>query len=412
MFTKAGKAPAAAAWSAGAGVAATDGDSQHAANSQGARATAFQGDRSLALVAAALALPGMLPAPALAQSAPDQGVIAMRYYDYRDWQAGANRMAVKSPSLYALVPLSDSLAFEGSLVYDSVSGASPLFHDTLSGASGRGIGDYREAGDVKVTKYFGDSVLTLGGAYSHEQDYISRAASVEWREWSDDRNRTVAIGIGAAKDRINAVEGVNAPVLDQPRETYDYLLGLTQVLSPEALVESSITWSDGRGYYSDPYKLHDARPGRRRIFAWLTHYNHYFAAQDATLRLGYRYLDDSFGDDSHMLEVSWVQALPAGFTLTPTIRYLTQSAARFYHDPPFPQGFEPGALYTADERLSAFGALTLGLRLARDLPHGITVDVAANVYRQRGDWRAGGSGSPGLAQFSARWIEFGLSKRF
>ena len=58
-------------------------------------------------------LPGMLPAPALAQSAPDQGVIAMRYYDYRDWQAGANRMAVKSPSLYALVPLSDSLAFEG-----------------------------------------------------------------------------------------------------------------------------------------------------------------------------------------------------------------------------------------------------------------------------------------------------------
>jgi len=369
-------------------------------------------ERSAALIAAALALPGILPAAALAQSAPDEGVIALRYYDYRDWQPGVDRMSVKSPSLYAFVPLSDSLTVEGSLVYDSVSGASPLYHDAVSGASGRGIGDYRSAADAKVTKYFGDSSLAAGAAYSHEQDYISRAASVEWRTWSDDRNRTYAIGFGAAKDRINAVEGVNAPVLDQPRETYDYLLGITQVLDAASVVESSVTWSDGRGYFSDPYKLHDTRPNHRRIFAWLTHYNRYFAAPDATLLLGYRYLDDSFGDRSHMLEASWVQALPYGLTLTPTIRYLTQSAARFYRDPPFPQGFVPGQSYTADERLSAFGAVTLGVRLAKELPHRLTIDVAFNAYRQRGDWRMDGHGSPALAEFSARWIEFGLAKRF
>jgi len=369
-------------------------------------------ERSAALIAAALALPGILPAAALAQSAPDEGVIALRYYDYRDWQPGVDRMSVKSPSLYAFVPLSDSLTVEGSLVYDSVSGASPLYHDAVSGASGRGIGDYRSAADAKVTKYFGDSSLAAGAAYSHEQDYISRAASVEWRTWSDDRNRTYAIGFGAAKDRINAVEGVNAPVLDQPRETYDYLLGITQVLDAASVVESSVTWSDGRGYFSDPYKLHDTRPNHRRIFAWLTHYNRYFAAPDATLRLGYRYLDDSFGDRSHMLEASWVQALPYGLTLTPTIRYLTQSAARFYRDPPFPQGFVPGQSYTADERLSAFGAVTLGVRLAKELPHRLTIDVAFNAYRQRGDWRMDVHGSPALAEFSARWIEFGLAKRF
>ncbi|HXR57333.1 MAG TPA: DUF3570 domain-containing protein [Casimicrobiaceae bacterium] len=369
-------------------------------------------DRSAALIAAALALPGILPAAALAQSAPDEGVVALRYYDYRDWQPGVDRMSVRSPSLYAFVPLSDSLTVEGSLVYDSVSGASPLYHDAVSGASGRGIGDYRSAADAKVTKYFGDSSLAVGAAYSHEQDYISRAASVEWRTWSDDRNRTYAIGFGAAKDRINALEGVNAPVLDRPRETYDYLLGITQVLDARSVVESSITWSDGRGYFSDPYKLHDARPDHRRILAWLTHYNRYFAAPDATLQLGYRYLDDSFGDRSHMLEASWVQTLTYGLTLTPTIRYLTQSAAYFYRDPPFPQGFVPGQLYTADERLSAFGAITLGVRLAKELPHRLTIDVAFNAYRQRGDWRLGGHGSPGLAEFSARWIEFGLAKRF
>jgi hypothetical protein len=368
--------------------------------------------RAETLIAAALALPGILPASAAAQSAPDEGVIALRYYDYRDWQPGAARIAVKSPYLYALVPLSDSLTLEGSLAYDGVSGASPLFHDTLSGASGHGIGDYREAGDVRLTKYFRDSSIAVGAAYSHEQDYISRAASVEWRTWSGDRNRTYAIGFGAAKDRIDAVEGVNGPVLDEPRETYDYLLGITQVLNAQAVVEWTLTWSDGRGYYTDPYKLLDRRPDHRRIFAWLTRLNVYVAQPDATLQLRYRYLADSFGDDSHMLEASWVQALPAGFTLTPSIRYLTQSAARFYHDPPFPEGLVPGEPFTADARLSAFGALTLGLRVAKALPHGVTLDLAANFYRQRGDWRVGGHGSPGLAEFSARWFAFGLSKRF
>ena len=390
-------------------MAATSGATFAATRTDSAKAST---ERSAALIAAALALPGILPAAALAQSAPDEGVIALRYYDYRDWQPGVDRMSVRSPSLYAFVPLSDSLTVEGSLVYDSVSGASPLYHDAVSGASGRGIGDYRSAADAKVTKYVGNSSLAVGAAYSHEQDYISRAASVEWRTWSDDRNRTYAIGFGAAKDRINALEGVNAPVLDQPRETYDYLLGITQVLDAASVVESSVTWSDGRGYFSDPYKLHDTRPNHRRIFAWLTHYNRYFTAPDATLQLGYRYLDDSFGDRSHMLEASWVQALPYGLTLTPTIRYLTQSAAYFYRDPPFPQGFVPGELYTADERLSAFGAVTLGLRLAKELPHRLTIDVAFNAYRQRGDWRLDGHGSPGLAEFSARWIEFGLAKRF
>jgi len=390
-------------------VAATDGLQPVPGRSAPANTSAA--DRSAALIAAALALPGMLPGTSLAQSAPDEGVIALRYYDYRDWQAGTDRISVRSPSLYALVPLSDTLTVEGSLVYDSVSGASPLYHDTVSGASGRGIGDYRTAADAKLTRYFGASAIAVGAAYSHEQDYLSRAASVEWRTWSADRNRTFAIGIGAAKDRINAVEGVNGPVLDQPRETYDYLLGITQVLDARSLVESSVTWSDGRGFYADPYKLHDTRPGRRRILAWLTHYNRYFPGPDATLRLAYRYIHDSFGDRSHMLEASWVQTLPEGFTLTPTLRYLTQSAASFYRDPPFPDGFVPGELYTADARLSAFGAVTLGLRLAKELPHGITADLAVNVYRQRGDWRIG-RGSPGLAAFSARWIELGLAKRF
>ncbi len=388
-----------AAPSAAAGVAATDGERNPRAAS----------DRSAALIAAALALPGILPHAALAQSAPDEGVVALRYYDYRDWQPGANRISVRSPSLYALVPLSDTLTLEGSLVHDSISGASPLFHDTLSGASGLGVTDYRVAGDVKLTKYFDGSAVDVGTAYSHERDYISRAMSVDWRTWSDDRNRTYAVGFGGANDQINSKNGI---ARGERRETYDYLLGVTQALRSDAIVESNVTWSNGRGYYSEPYKLLDVRPDRRRTLAWLTRYNRYLPQVDATLRIAYRYLRDSFGDDSQMLEASWVQSLPAGFTLTPTLRYLTQQAADFYHDPPFPQGARQGTPYTADTRLSAFGAVTVGLQLEKQFAGGVTANVAVNVYRQRADWHAGGGGSPGLAEFSARWIEFGLAKHF
>jgi Protein of unknown function (DUF3570) len=362
-----------------------------------------------ALLAAALALPGILPATALAQFAPDPGLIALRYLDYRDWQPGADRMQVRTPTFYARKPLSDSLQAEGSIVYDSISGASPLYHNTLSGASHLGVTDYRTAGDAKLTKYFNQVAVGVGAAVSKERDYLSRALSLDVRVSSDDRNRTFAFGIGGASDRINATNGVAE---GKERHTLDLLAGITQALSPESIVQSTITYSPGHGYYSDPYKAIDVRPDHRRIFAWLTRYNQHLPGFDATVNLSYRYLHDSFGSSSHTAEFAWNQPLPDGWSVTPNLRYYTQSAASFYFDPPFPQGFVLGQPYTADTRLSAFGALTTGLSIAKRLPDGWTFDVKADFYRQRSDWRLGGGGSPGLEPFSARWIQTGVSKTF
>ena len=356
-----------------------------------------------------MALPGVMPAAAHAQSAPDEGVVALKYLDYRDWQPGGSRMSVHAPALYVLKPLPDAMTLEGSLVHDSMAGASPLYHNTLSGASGTGITEYRTAGDVKLTKYFDRFALGVGGAASSERDYLSRAASLDARVFSADRNTTLAFGVGGAWDRIDSVNGV---ALDQRRYTLDFLVGITQALSPEAIVQSNLTWSRGHGYYSDPYKVLDARPDSRRIFAWLTRYNQYLPATDSTVRVSYRFLHDSFGVDQHTLELAWVQPLPQRFTLTPGIRYATQDAADFYHDPPFPTDFRPGEPYTADTRLSAFGAFTVGAKIAYDFGQGWTGDLRFDMYRQRASWRLGGNGSPGLEPFSARWIEAGVAKTF
>jgi hypothetical protein len=358
-----------------------------------------------ALLAAALALPGMLPASASAQAVHDHGIIEFKYLNYRDWQPGADRMTVQSPTLYALVPIDDTVEIEGSVVYDAMSGASPLYFNTLSGAS---VGDYRTAGEAKVTKYFNGWSLSVGGVASSEQDYLSRGGGVDVRIFSDDRNRTYAFGFAGTSDRLNPINGV---VSNAPRNTVEFLVGITQALSPTSIVNSNITYSHGHGYYSDPYKTFDRRPSERNILAWLTRYNEYFAGPDGTMRLSYRLLKDSWGSVTNTFTAAWVQPLPQGWSVTPNFRYYTQSSANFYFGPPLGNGFNFDEPYTADTRLAAFGAFTVGLDVAKALGNGWTADVRGDFYRQQSNWRIGG-GSPGILPFSARWIIVGLSKSF
>jgi len=393
-------------------VAATDDPDADRPRSAGA-APAAGGAPTGAFLAAALALPGILPAwwspTAHAETAPDAGQIALRYLDYRDWQPGADRMRVRSPALYVLKPLGDSFAVEGTLVHDGISGASPRYHDALSGASGIGVSDHRTAGDGKLTWYGGRVAVGVGAAVSSERDYLGRALSVDVRVSTPDNNRTWAFGIAGNNDRVDSVNGVAE---NRARRSVDLFVGLTQVLSADAIVQSNLTYSAGHGYYSDPYKLLDTRPDHRRVFAWLTRANRYLPAVDATLQVSYRLLTDSFGGTSHALDAAWVQSLPAGWSVAPSLRYYTQSAADFYFDPPFPQGFVPGENYTADTRLAAFGAFTPGIGVVKRLADGWSVDGRIEYYRQRAGWRLGGGGSPGLAPFSARWLQVGLSKTF
>ena len=359
-------------------------------------------------MAAAIALPGVLPSHALAQQAPDKGVVSFAYADYRDWQPGTKRMEVQSPMLFVLLPLSDSLAVQGSLVYDAVTGASPSFYNVVSGAS-PAIGDYRTAGDLKFTKWFGRWAVGVGGAFSTEQDYVSRAASLDVRYSTPDNNRTYAFGLAGAYDTIDSINNV---AVGEHRRSWELMFGVTQALSAEAIVQTNLTYYTGRGYYSDPYKSLDTRPNHRRTFAWLTRYNQTFPAQNGVLQLTYRLLFDSFGDDSNMVAVAWVQNLPHGWSLTPNVRYYSQRAANFYYDPPFPIGFAEGQNYTTDTRLAAFGAFTVGLTATKTFGEGWSTYAKYQFYRQRPDWYIGGSGSPGILEFSARWFEFGIAKTF
>lgn len=375
------------------------------------RAPARDTESGIAILAAAMALPGV----AFAENAPEQGLIGFKYLYYKDYQPGLDRIEVSSPSLYMLTPLGREWSLEGSIVRDAVSGPSPRYHSSISSASR--MQDERHAGDLRLTRYFRRAAVGFGLAYSTEDDYESRALSFDVRMSSDDNNTAIVLGAGYSDDTIKPNDtGGGSVTSDEKKKVNDFIVGLTQVVTPRDIVQANLTYSRGRGFFSDPYKFLDNRPRERNQTALLGRWNHHFAGPGATLRSSYRYYSDTFEVKAHTFGVEWVQPLRA-LTVTPGVRYHTQSAASFYVDPIPGSAFPPVVslrppYYSADHRLSAFGAVTAGLKLAWAINKDWTVDAKFDYYEQRGEWRLGGTGSPGLDPFKAQFYQVGVYRRF
>lgn len=368
--------------------------------------------RTGAIVAAALALPGV----AAAETAPEQTTVGFKYLFYQDYQKGLDRIEVSSPSVYLLTPLGRNWSLEGSLVVDDVSGATPRWHSSVSSASV--MDDQRTAGDLRITRYFRRAAIGFGLAYSTEDDYESRAMSVDLRLATDDNNTTVAFGAGYSDDTItpNETGGGLPPGTEESKRVNDFMVGVTQVVTRDDILQVNLTHARGRGYFSDQYKFNDNRPRSRDQTALLLRWNHHFGAVGGTLRSSWRSYRDSFEVKAGTLGLEWAQ--PIGrVTVTPLLRYHTQSAAKFYVDPTPGIDFPPVTpvdppYYSVDHRLSAFGAITAGVKVAVPIGKSWLVDAKADYYEQRGDWRLGGEGSPGLSPFKAQFYQVGLYYRF
>ncbi len=367
-----------------------------------------------AIIAAALTLPGVM---AHAETAPEEGTLSVKYLHYQDEQPGLKRVQVSAPSVYLLAPLSPRWVIEGSAVSDAVSGASPRYHTAISGASK--MQDKRQAGDAKLTHYDGRNSYGVGVALSGEHDYQGRSVSVDAAFGSEDSNRTWNLGLGLSSDKISSRDNL---LLHEKRHTTEMLVGVTQALSTVDLVQVNLSFNRGTGYFSDPYKSLDVRPNARNQSILLTRWNHHFVGLGSTLRASYRYYSDTFGIRAHTVGAEWVQPLGARWTLTPALRLYSQSAASFYFDPvydpnigaPYPAGYftKPPTYSSADQRLSAFGAVTAGVKLAWQAQRNWLFDLKFDRYQQRSSWRVGGTGSIGLAPFSATTVQVGASTHF
>ncbi|CAN7297965.1 DUF3570 domain-containing protein [Pseudoduganella sp. LjRoot289] len=367
-----------------------------------------------ALLAAALLLPGLA---VHAEEPPERASLSVKYLNYEESQSGLDRVHVAAPSVALVTPVAGDWSLSGTLTSDHVSGASPRYHTAVSGASR--MKDMRRAGDVAVTRYLPRGSVTVGAAYSTEHDYVSRALSLTGTVSSIDKNTTWSFGVGGSDD---AIDPVNNIVSGEGRQTVNVMLGVTQVLSPRDIAQLTLTRNHGHGYFSDPYKAFDNRPRERNQNTLLARWNHHHDGSGGTSRLSYRYYTDSFGIRAHTLGAEYVQPLSQGWRVTPSVRYYSQRAASFYYDPvydarlgePFPPGYVFGGtrFSSADQRLSGFGAVTLGFKVAKELNRDWSVDLKVEAYQQRGAWRAFNSGSPGLDAMRARSIQLGLTRQW
>jgi len=364
-----------------------------------------------ALLTVALALPGLCTV-AHAETAPERGYVALKVLDYLDSQPGADRIRVKAPALTALVPMGDQWSMTGTLITDSISGASPAYYN----AAITPMHDFRRAYDATVTRYLPQGTWSLGASHSKESDYLSRSLYGTVTQSNESKNTTWNLGGGLTRD---AIDPNNHVVENETKKTVDLLAGVTQVMGINDIVQLNLGWSQSQGYLSDPYKVLDERPRSRTRQTVQTRWNHHADSLDSTERLAYRYFQDSWGIRAHTFDLEHVQPLGDKWKATAALRYHSQNAARFYVEsdgseigpfgPSIPQG---AAFYSLDQRLSAYGAVTLGLKLTHQWDSNTAIDFKFENYEQRGSWALGTTGSANLLPFKARSLQWGLTRWF
>ncbi len=350
---------------------------------------------------AALALPILaLPAKAGAAAVGEVGFAMLGYKE-------RGLMKVSEPVLWGRVELAEAWEVRASALVDIISGASPQLVSNQSGRpvqtlTGASVRERRYAGDLKVTRRFGDYAVSVSRALSDEHDYHSRAFGIEGRADFNRKNTTAIVGFGKSNDRVNSADDAT---LDKQRVTREYLAGVTQIVSPTSLLQTTFNWTRGAGWFNDPYKLTftffptgfplvvaDRRPDHRNTFAWLTRYRAHFPDAHGTLQADYRFYHDDWGIVAHTLEVAWQHELNERWSVRPALRYYTQSAADFY-SPVVPTRPAP-AILSSDQRLSEFGGLSPSLRVARRFANGILVEGTAGYVHNSARLRFGGSGNP------------------
>jgi Protein of unknown function (DUF3570) len=350
----------------------------------------------------------------------------------------------------------------------------------------------RKQGDFKLSYQWDEAALDIGGGISVENDYESRFGNVGGHFDFNQKQTTVNWGVSYTNSDTNATldpdglpffntqlydnsiaELVSVPngltvvkaipiqpqtpsgyvdsswsfdpttysknrtaVLRGNRQDWGTQLGLSQVLSKNALVSLDLAYTRSTGYLSNPYKvvygyyvgIHgdgspqfpyngpplaanlEIRPDERNLFNWHLGYNHYIEPLNAALHFNYHFAHDDWGINAHTFEADWVQPLGAGWTVTPRLRYYSQSAADFYTTGIFQISDVDGILlqafpkhYSSDQRLSGFGTLSGGVTVEKKFTKGISLETGFEYYTHQGNLKLGGGGEQAFADYDY-WV--------
>lgn len=292
-----------------------------------------------------------------------------------------DQLTLRRPVTHEPVPNSAITGF--TRLIDGVSGASPTAGGTVSHSAIplAESHDIRRGGDIAVGLTFGPSRLTPQISYSLENDYVSWAGGLTYSLELNDKNTILSAGWSHAYDRILPTE-FSYLTSREIKNTDEFIVGVTQLLSPQTVVSLSGTIGHAQGYLNDPYRSvvfddsaldpngqvvlqGEKRPSHRESQALLLTATQALTPLNASVEASYRFYHDSYGIVANTVGVEWFQKIGRMAVVSPSLRYYRQSAADFYAiqfrgDPNFDPARVP-TYYSSDYRLSSLETLTLGI---------------------------------------------------
>jgi hypothetical protein len=388
---------------------------------------------ALAAAGAALLAPVLTPAMAQQASASPlwRGDSALLLY-----QEGGGRVSAVEPVVSLRRTDGDDQTLGLKLTLDALTGASPNgaapqpLAQTFTSPSGEStyvtdagrtpldtsFRDTRGAIALTLERPFGEGRrLALGANVSAEYDFQSLGVNAALAQDFNDKNTTLSLGLAFEADRIRAVGG--APQGLRPafvpgaprsgsstRRVSDLLFGLTQVMSRQWLTQLNLGLGRGSGTHTDAYKIlsvvdgasglvtgdryvSELRPDSRNRLS--LYWQNKIHLQRDVVDVAWRYYRDDWGIRSHTLDARYRVELGGGRYLEPQLRLYRQTAADFWR-PWLVEGRDWSSTTqstnltsaSADARLAAFSAQTLGVKFGLPLSPRSELTLRVQAYRQ------------------------------
>jgi hypothetical protein len=398
---------------------------------------------AMRLSCAALALPGLM------QTA-SAGRVEETYnadFQYGHYSESNKRMDVDIFEGALSAPIGQAMTANVNLVRDVVSGASPVYNykdaqgkirQSMSGASpssscGESICEQRDAISSALTYFFDSAAINAGGGFSREHDYTSRYFNTNMSLDLNKKLTTLNFGASVAFDEVSPSPSTwNSRDQDfkSHKTSQNYLLGVSQILDKDSLLQSNITFGYSSGFLSDPYKWvafyegnsfsdfqQDKRPEEKFQWAWLTQYvRHFGQFNDAALHVDYRFSTDDWGVNAHTFETSWHQPIVDNWQIIPRFRYYSQDSADFYQ-PVFSGNSANYAAYSSDYRLAGFGAFSGGLKISKEInaiqPFSqLKFQTGFEYYNHNADYQLGGNNRDNFDSFSYYLVTASFNLKF
>jgi len=341
--------------------------------------------------------------------------ISLQYMSYDE---DSGKTSIHSPHIEFNKDFGVDYTLNLTYVHDSVTGASPIYYDTTSGATPKlstgvvlqndirydyvNYEDDRNAYGATLTKRFANrDELSIGLNYSKENDYKSKEISAEYLHYLDpSKNRSISFGISSQQNDIlvycspaskvcDGSSGASQTVKDL--KVINLEVGFTQIIDATSLIKSSLFYINEDGYLSNPYMTvvrdyntnpkiaEDSKPNIRKAFGATLQYSK--ALNDAiSLHGSYRYYNDDWDISSHTIDTQIFYEFNPKLTIGLGGRYYTQTKAKFYSKRR--DYFTNEKYASSDPRMRDFESVNYSLSLDYKITDKLSINGSINYYEQ------------------------------